>query len=225
MAAFDSAEPRLPCSHPWLAEALYALDARLRHRHHVLEYSSHPSCIFRLDIAPSARARALCDGTVAPVGARIVRLHFWNEHIPPIPQSGATIGWAREMQQAIALSLRELARYLSSRRDLSDVCMVSADVPCGTEAQSAQVARIMAYFGFETISENQQLTSSQRVHRFAENFLISLIVFVQNSNSLRPDSLSRSRVPIYISRRALQKRFGATGARNICGYERGDELS
>src|SRR5437868_5738148 len=65
MAVWDSAEQgaQPPHSHPWLAEAIFALDARLRRHQAVLEYTQHPSCIFRLQIDRSGRPLALCDGT------------------------------------------------------------------------------------------------------------------------------------------------------------------
>jgi hypothetical protein len=112
------------------------------------------------------------------------------------------------MQQSIAISLRELARYLSVRDDLSDVVVICADVPCATRSQTRQIARIMAYYGFETIIEHDRLPIRKRIHRLAENILISLTVLGQNVGALRVDSLTRVRVPIYISRAALQARFG-----------------
>ena len=198
-------------SHPWLAEALFALDVRLQRRYAVLEYTANPSCIFRLNIAHSTRAVVLRDGTRLCRGQRIARLHFWNEHIPPLPQKGATIGWAHQMQQHITLSLRELAQYLSSRPDMRDIAVICGDVPCGTRAQSQQIVRIMAHYGFEAIAERERLPIGERIHWFGENILVSLIVFVQNAGALRLDSLKRVRVPIYISRRTLEERFGSAG--------------
>jgi hypothetical protein len=63
----------------------------------------------------------------------------------------------------------------------------------------------MAYYGFETIAEPGRLRFGQRLHRFGENILISLIVLAHNSGALRPDTLARVRVPIYLSRRALER--------------------
>ncbi len=57
-----------------------------------------------------------------------------------------------------AISLRELASYLASRRDLNDVALISADVPSGTGTQSAQLARIMGRYGFEAIVEREHLS-------------------------------------------------------------------
>jgi hypothetical protein len=210
MAVWDSAKQvQSSHSHPRLAEAIFALDATLRLRQAVVEYTAHPSCIFRLGIVRSRRQLTLRDGTRLRVGDRVVQLHFWNDHIPPVPANGTTIRWARQLQQDAAASLRELARYLSARADLRDIEVICADVPSGTKAQSQQVARITSYFGFEARIADEPLSIGERIHRFGENILISLTVFAQNTAALRLDTLSRVRVPVYLSRRTLEQRFGS----------------
>jgi len=217
MALWDSAErgrrwrqPRH--SHPWLAELLFAFDERLRRRRAVFEYSRHPSCIFRLEIARARRPLVLREGGRVHPGERIARLHFWNEHVPPIPRNGATIAWARRMQVAIGDALRELARYLAARPDLADIAAICADVPNATSAQRDKLARIMAHYGFDAIIEPEHLPFGGRLHRFGENILISLIIFAQNAAALRADTLKRVRLPIYLSRQTLQSRFGGAPA-------------
>jgi YkoP-like protein len=213
MAVWDSARPRPhePYSHPRLADLLFALDGRLQRLHAVYEYTGNPVCIFRIDIGCSPERLALRDGTRVQRGERIARLHFWNEHVPPVPQDGATIAWARQMQHAIAISLQELACYLKSQPDLGDITVICADVPSGTRTQSEQLARIMARFGFEAIVHPDTLPMAERLHRLGENVLISLIVFAQNAGALRRDTLMRVRVPIYLSRRTLDEKFGRAG--------------
>lgn len=206
MAVWDSAgqRPQPSRSRRWLAEALSALDGRLRRHHAVFEYSDDPSCIFRLEISRSAWRLVLRDGTRLLPGQRIARLHFWNEQIPRVPPNGPTIPWARQMQRAIATSLEELASYLSSRPDLRDVAVICAVVPSFTRTQSEQLARIMARYGFETVTGPQYLPIAERLRRFGENILISLIVFAHNPGALRADTLTRVRVSIYLSRRVLE---------------------
>jgi len=213
MAMWDSARQRtrLRPSHPWLAEVLLALDVRLRRRQAVFEYTRNPSCVFRLDISHSPRLLVLRDGTRVHPGQRIARLHFWNEQIPPVPKGGATIGWARQMQRAIATSLRELASYLASRPDLGDIAAVCADAPSGTRTQSEQLARIMARYGFEAVVEREHLPIGERLRRLGENILISLFVFAHNPGALRPDTLKRVRVAIYLSRQVLEREFSCLG--------------
>lgn len=213
MAVWESARRSAPSphSHPWLADAIFAFDKLLRHCYGVVEYSTHPQCLFRLEIGRSRAQLLLSDGTPVHHGERIARLHFWNEHIPPVPESGTTIRWARQMQRGIAISLRELVKYLASRPDLADVSLICADAPCGTQSQAHQLAHIMARYGFETIFQEEAASLGDRLHRFGENILISLTVLAQNSVTLRADTLRRVRVPIYLSRRGLAERFG--GAR------------
>jgi hypothetical protein len=209
MAVWDSAQRAMPPpdGRRWLAEAVLAFDARQRRRQAVFEYSRDPRCIFRLDITPARRPLTLRDGTRVDAGERIARLHFWNEQIPKMPEDGATIGWARRMQRAIGFSLFELARYLAERPDLADVAVICGDVPSATKSQSGQLARIMARYGFETIAEPARLPIGERLHRFGENILISLIVLAHNAGALRSDTLARVRVPIYLSRRILERDF------------------
>lgn len=209
MAVFARHYPESPYSHPWLAEALFALDARLRDHLGVIEYSAHPACIFRLQIAPERRHLMLADGTPLRPGDRMALLHFWNEHIPPVPKGGTTIRWARRMQNCISISLQELTRYLSSEPGLCDILGVCADVPSATRAQCQQIECIMAYYGFETIMETGRLPLGARIHRLGENILISLTVFAQNPAALRLDTLRRVRVPIYLSRPTLERKFGS----------------
>jgi len=210
MAVWDSAEFKTTPQrgHTWLASALSVLDERLRRRQAVFEYSRNPACVFRLDICRTPEPLALCDGTRVCPGERMARLHFWNEHVPTIPRSGATIGWARQLNHGIATSLRELAGFLAGRPDLSDVRVVHGEVPSGASAKSDQIARIMSHYGFEAKLESTHLPFNRRLHRFGENILISLIVLAHNPGALHFDTLARVRVPIYLSRRRLEKEFG-----------------
>jgi hypothetical protein len=214
MAVWDSTERRArsPYSRSWLAEVVFALDARLRRRQAVFEYTNNSACVFRLDISRAPRSLTLRDGTRVRAGQRIARLHFWTEQIPPVPKNGPTIGWARQMQRAMETSLGELRRFLASRPDLNDITVVLGDAPSGTKTQREQLARIMARFGFEAIVEPDNLPLRERLHRFGENILISLMVFVQNAGALRADTLQRVRLPIYLSRRVLERQFGDLSA-------------
>jgi len=211
MAVCDSAQrkSRAPYSRRWLVEALSAFDDRQRRRQAVFEYSRNRTCIFRLDISRAPHQLTLSDGTLVRSGDRVARLHFWNEQIPTLPEDGATIAWARRMQRAISVSLHELSHYLAGRPDLADVAVVCGLVPSGTKSQSGQIARIMAYYGFETIQEPHPLPLRERLHRLGENILISFIVLAHNAGALRPDTLMRVRVPIYLSRQVLESEFTA----------------
>jgi hypothetical protein len=202
-----------PYSHPRLAELIFALDKLLRQRNGVLEYSSHRSCIFRIEICSSRRNLTLRDGTRLSAGDRIARLHYWNEQVPARHLYTSQMLWAREFHRRIAISLTELARYLRAQSDLADVNVVCGDVASAVSEQSGQIAHIMRRYGFEAILVPEPLLLRERLIRLGENILISLIVLAQNADALRVDSLRRTRVPIYISRQTLEQKFGSIGRR------------
>jgi hypothetical protein len=77
-----------------------------------------------------------------------------------------------------------------------------------TELARYLALRPVAYYGFEASIEHEPSAIGERMHRLGQNIPISLIVFAQNPSALRLDSLYRVRLPIFISRRLLQQRFG-----------------
>lgn len=210
MTVWDLAERdfRSEHSHSLVAELIFVLDRRLRQRQGVFEYTTHPACVFRLQISRCDNYRVLRDGTGLRAGQRFAQLHYWTEQMPPIPRSGPSIAWARELHRRIRISLAELAHYLGSRPDLADIEVIFGDVPSGVREKYAQIGRIMARYGFEVIPEPQGLTLTQRLRRWGENILISLLVFAQTAGALHRNTLRRVRVPIYLSRRALDEYFG-----------------
>jgi hypothetical protein len=214
MAVWDSLERRArpPYSRSWLAEVIFAFDAWLRRRDAVFEYTDNPACVFRMGISRAPRSLTLEDGTQIRAGQRIVRLHYWNEQVPPLPKDGPTIAWARQMQRAIQISLQELALYMASCTGLADITVVLGDVPNGTKTQREQLARIMARYGFEAVAEPENLPLGERWRRLGENILISLIILAHNAGALRADTLRRVRLPIYLSRRILEREFGGSNA-------------
>src|SRR5260370_20961166 len=97
--------------------------------------------------------------------------------------------------------------YLSSRPDLRDVAVICANAP------SSKLARIMARYGFEAIAEDERLPIGERIHRFGEDILISLIMYARHARALRLASPGRVRGQIFLSRRALEERSGSAAER------------
>ena len=184
------------------------IDKRLRQRQGIFEYTDCPRCIFRAQVATASNHVDLSDGTRLAAGSRLIILHLWNEHIPPFPQRGPTLGWARRMCDDFEISFEELATFLENRSDLDDVMSVAGEMTFGSAEQTELVARFAARYGFvRAVAAKSNRSFSQRLHRLGENILISMIVISQNPAALRADSLSRDRVPVYLRRTELMKRF------------------
>ncbi len=193
---------------PWLEAMVAALDDRLRLRHGVIEYTSSSECLFRIQLVASNGTYVLSNGTCIRRGDRVAYLHVWNEQFPCFAGKGPTLGWARRVNQAFELSLRELAGFLDRRCDLDDIVAICANMSLEPAERSAQLVRFVSRFGFERVAAASSRSFRQRMHWLGENILISMMVLARNSAALRADTLRRDRILVFLSRRELRRRYG-----------------
>jgi hypothetical protein len=193
---------------PWLEAVVTALDDRLRLRHGVIEYTGNPRCLFRIQFTTSNDSYVLSDGTCIRRGDRIANIHVWNEQFPCFSENGPTLAWARRVNQAFEISLRELARFLDDRPDLDDVVALCANMSLEPSERSDQLSHFVARFGFERIAAAGSWSLRQQIHWFGENILISMMVLARNAAALRVDTLWRDRTLVFLSRRELRRRYG-----------------
>ncbi|MHB1542767.1 MAG: hypothetical protein ACYCYH_15940, partial [Steroidobacteraceae bacterium] len=92
---------------------IWGLDRWLRHRLGIYEYSTVPRCLLRAERCSADGPTELADGVRVRAGDPLLRLHLWNERVPPMGPQGPSMAWARRIEQDLAVSLRELARHLA----------------------------------------------------------------------------------------------------------------
>ena len=98
--------------------------------------------------------------------------------------------------------------YLATRPDLNDIAVVRCTLMFASPERDEQMARLLGRYGFELVPGAGVLTFSERARCFGENIQISLIVLLRNASALRRDTLRRGRTRMFISRRALEQRYG-----------------
>ena len=194
--------------HFWLDKLIFGLDRVLRRWQSVVEFTHDPACILRIRVGRLDRDFVLADGTAGHVGERFIDLHLWNEQIPAMPKEGASIAWARQMSLCFQHSLRQLARYLASRSDLDDICLLRCTMGFAGRERNDQMVRLIRRYGFEFVPPATTVTLSERARRLGENILISLIVLARNQAALRRDTLRRGRTRVFMSRKVLEQRYG-----------------
>jgi hypothetical protein len=192
----------------WVRTAIRALDAHLRHRQGVYEYTNLRECVFRAQLIENQTELMLSDGTRLRCGEPIIDLHLWNEQVPRMPPGGPNLAWARRLDRCVDLSLRELATHLADRPDLDAVRAIRGNMSLGADERAAQMARVAARFGFEQLPAPAPTSIGEHLHWFGENILISMLVLAQNSSTLRTDTLLRCRTLTFLPRRTLERRFG-----------------
>ncbi len=186
------------------------IDMTLRARDGIFEYSNCPHCIFRVQLAATASEIALSDGTRLAAGSRLINLHLWNEHVRPFPARGPTLGWARRLCRDLEISLEELAAFVANRPALEDIAAIGAQMTFGSTEQTQLLARLAERYGFvRAVDPTPSHSIAQRLHLLGENILISMIVIAHNPAAFRTDCFRRDRVPVYLRRTELARRFGA----------------
>lgn len=187
-----------------------SIDKTLRTRQRIFEYSRSPRCVFRVQLAAAETDIALSDGTCLVAGSHLMNLHLWNEHVPPFPANGPTLGWARQMCDDLEISLEELAAFIASCSAFEDIAAIGGRIMFGSTEQTQLVSRVAARYGFvRAVDTAAKQSLAQRLYLVGENILISMLVISYNPAALRADWLWRDRVPLYIRRAELLKRFGA----------------
>jgi hypothetical protein len=186
------------------------IDKTLRARLEIFEYSNCPQCIFRVQLLVTANEIALSDGTRLSAGSRLINLHLWNEHVAPFPVRGPTLGWARRMSHDLEVSLEELASFVANSPALEDVAAIAAMMAFGSTEQTQLIAHLAERYGFvRSLDTSPSHSIAQRLHQVGEDILISMIVISHNPAAFRTSRFRRDRVPVYLHRAELMRRFGS----------------
>lgn len=189
------------------ASAIYAFDRFLQKRESVYEYSDDPRCLFRIQRAKIERGLTLHDGTVLCKGDPAMKLHFWNEHVPPIRPDGAMAAWALKFTRRVIPSLKELEHHISTLPDGDAIAAIWGDLGLGTAKQNEGLAAVATHFGFESF-EGDRGPPRSTLHRLGENTLMLFLVLATNPASARLAVLRRTRKPLYMSRNVLRQYLG-----------------
>jgi hypothetical protein len=189
----------------WLEWAVFALDAQLRQRQGVFEYSDDVHCLFRTQRTVADRNLTLTDGTPLRAGDPLLLLHIWNEHVPFIAPNGPTLSWARQLSFAIDVSLRMLADFLEKYPEFDDIKVICADMSLVSAERSQQIIRIASHYGFER-SPCADIAGPS-LHRLGEHIFMLLLVLASNPFAGRASVFQREHTIVYLSRRLLESRY------------------
>lgn len=185
---------------------VFSLDRWLRRRHGVYEFTTKRECILRAERGLAEESLLLADGVRVRRGDPVLKVHLWNEHMPAMGQEGPTIAWARRASRALDASLRELARHVAQSRDLDAVAAICADMRLAPAKQNAQLARIVARYGFEA-AKDSRVGRPGPLRRMGENLLMMLLVLATNPIAFRTAVLRRDHARVIISRAKLLRLY------------------
>jgi len=188
-----------------LAPRILRLDAALRKRHGVFEFSTDRSCIFRAGIESLTRDLELAGGGKVAAGRRVLDLHLWNERVPPT-DGDATLAFGRCISRLIDHSLRLVADFLNLRSDLADIVGLRARMTLGRTETTDLLVKLSGRFGFEPVI-GERLSALDRAHRAGENMLILMLLFAHRNGSVEIGTLWRGQVITFLPRATLEVRY------------------
>lgn len=165
---------------------IHAIDWLLRKCNGVFEYCDDPDCVFRVSIGVSKYPLPVPDGKI-PAGMKVVELHFWNEHIPPMPSDGSFISPAVKLRRSVASSAQSLAEAMKNDPRLAGVKAVGGVTPLFTPGDNSAAEGIFRRLGFFVTPHPNPLG---RLMEFWEEVYAWLLMWAftpgnQNRRSLR----------------------------------------
>jgi len=141
----------------WMAVApVLLLDKAVRRLYGIFEYWDDPRCLFRVRAIGAPHA-LLLPGQEVPAGAPVVELHFWNEHIPPLPEEGPDPAWALRFRRMVVDSFRHLADVVRHDPRLAGVQAVGATTVLFDIEDNPQMGVLLKRFGFSIYPHRSRL--------------------------------------------------------------------
>jgi hypothetical protein len=107
----------------WLRRIIGRFDNWLSRVEGVQPFTDDPQCILRIQTGRIEHELIFPDQNIPP-GAAALFLHFWNEHMPVIPDRGADLAYGLRFRRQIAYSMRLVARHIHERAALDEIRVV-----------------------------------------------------------------------------------------------------
>jgi hypothetical protein len=164
-------------------------DRWLRRRMEVFEYSDDPQCIFRVRVAQAPHPLKVPGGKV-PAGAKVLEMHFWNEHLPPLSRNGPNMAWAARTARMMVLSCHQLASRLADDPRLGGVEAVGGVTSLFVPGQGSGAERVFTRLGFAAAPQPNRWGP---FGEFWENVHAWMLMWAFNAASLRHHTLLRMR--------------------------------
>jgi hypothetical protein len=188
-----------------LRSLILAIDSLYLHSLDIVEFSQDPECLLKLQLG-HARHSFRRGSFVVAKGDPILGLHVWNERVPPLPPSGADLGWASQTLRRFKYSLRLAAREVQSNPHFKDICAVYGATALFSPERDSSSLHPMQRLGF-FVQPFQNMLGT--FGEFWENLFSYCIMWTYNPASIRHKSITGlHRTEIWMPVPEFLKRYG-----------------
>lgn len=180
------------------------VDRFLRKQQGVFVYWDNPDCMFRARISTARYAIRLPDGEI-PAGAKVLELHFWNEHMPQIAANGPDLALALRGRRMLTASLRTFAHRIRQDPDLAGSRAVGGATVLFAAGDASSGERLFRRLGFSVFPYRNPLG---RFGQFWENLYTWALMWAFNAASLRQRHLLQlRRTEVWMSTEEFLERY------------------
>jgi hypothetical protein len=181
-----------------------SLDQLLRKLTGVFVYWDDPDCMFRARLTRATRPLLVPGGTV-PQGARVLELHFWNEHMPSIPPEGVTLAQAARGHRMLIRSLREIGGRIPVEDRYAGVEAVGGATVLVVAGGTSSAEKLFERLGFRLTPYRSPLG---RFGEFWENLYTWALMWAYNQVSLENRHLLQlERTEVWMSAEGFVARY------------------
>lgn len=188
-----------------LSWAMRRVDAVLRRRLGIVEFSDDPECVFRISRRVLPAAVVLPSGASVAAGQAIIDVHLWNERLPAIPTEGSTTAWAVAFGRRLQYSFGLLADYIVRDPQRRDIVAIAAEPVFPARLGPDALTRLCRRLGWEILPPEKR----GRLAVWLDNVLIWLLILVFNREGSRGRGLSHGRIEVWMTRARLLDRYAA----------------
>ncbi len=170
-------------------------------------FTDDPQCILRTQIG-YVNHDITFPGQVIRSDSSALFIHFWNEHMPVIPDEGADLSYGLKLQRLAIYSMMLVAKHIQSNPPLNDVQVIGGITTFISDEAADGGRASFQHLGF-TIFPYQRSTGA--FGEFWENFYGWWLMWTYNPVSARyRKMLDMQRTEFWMTRGKFLERFGKT---------------
>jgi hypothetical protein len=171
-------------------------------------FSDDPDCILRIQLREASHTVSIGGYTIMK-GEPVLAVHAWNEHMPKLPEGGATMEWAFRLRRMVIHSFRLVAREMQNHSRYSQVRAVCGESALFSSTDHTGGTRLMQDLGFIILPYHRPLG---RFGEFWENLFSWWLMWAYNDVSMQSREFSHlQRSEIWITADEFIMLYGESG--------------
>ncbi|HEY9152065.1 MAG TPA: hypothetical protein VIN60_04200 [Anaerolineales bacterium] len=168
-------------------------------------FTDDPQCVLRIQIGRINHDIAFPNQIIGS-DSKALFIHFWNEHMPIIPDKGADIAYGLKLQRLISYSMKLAAKYIQDTPSLRDVQVIGGITTFVSHEQADGGRKSFEHMGFTIFPYPRK---EGAFGEFWENFYGWWLMWAYNPVSARyRKMLEMQHTEFWMTRQKFIEKFG-----------------